>query len=222
MKYLGQTFWIVFWQEVLISWQNLGKILSNFLFFLISVAIFFIIAQNQQNQQSTAFYSILIICFSLLSCLIFSSSEFLKKDFDDGTIEQILGSIENFETFILAKMLANWLTNAFPILVSIFPIALLAGFDLDFAQNFLLLILIATIAINFITTFCGSFVVLTNSASMVALIAFPLIIPILLIVFGGLNQEEFFASFKMLSGLCVFIGSFSVFAAAKIIKIASE
>jgi heme exporter protein B len=222
MKYLGQTFWIVFWQESLVSWQNFGKILANFLFFLISVAIFFIIAQNQPNQQSRAFYSILIICFSLLSCLIFSSSEFFKKDFDDGTIEQILGSIDNFETFILAKMLANWLTNALPILISILPIALLAGFDLDFAQNFLLLILFATISINFITTFCGSFAVLTNSASMVAVIAFPLIIPILLIVFGGLGEKDFLASFKILSGLCVFIGSVSVFGAAKIIKIAAE
>ena len=158
----------------------------------------------------------------MLSCLIFSSGESFKKDFDDGTIEQILGSIENFETFILAKMLANCLTNTFPILISILPIFLLAGFQFDFAQNFLLLIFLATISINFITTFCGSFAVLTNSASMVAVIAFPLIIPILLIVFGGLGEKEFFASFKILSALCVFIGIFSVFGAAKIIKIAAE
>lgn len=222
MKDYWQIFWIVFWQEALTSSRNFGKVLANFLFFLISVAIFFIISSSQQNQQSVSFYSILIICFSLLSCLLFSSSEFLKKDFDDGTIEQILGSTENFEIFILAKMLANWLINTLPILISILPITLLAGFDIGFAQNFLLLILPATIAINFITTFCGSLSVLTNSASMIAIIALPLIIPILLIVFGGLDESEFPTSFKILSGLCVFIASFSVFAAAKIVKIAAE
>ena len=216
-----QVFWIIFHHELQISFRHLGKIFANFLFFLISVAIFFLISQNQDNQASTAFYSITIIWFSLLSCLIFSAAEFLKKDFDDGTIEQVLTSIENFEIFVLAKMLANWMICALPILLSVIPLSLAIGFDQSLIINFLILIFLATLAINFICSFCGSLSVLGNSAPMIAVIALPLIIPILLIAYSGLNENSL-TSFKILAGLCIFIGCISVFATAKIIKIAAE
>jgi heme exporter protein B len=216
-----QVFWIIFHHELQISFRHLGKIFANFLFFLISVAIFLLLSQNQDNQGSTAFYSITVIWFSLLSCLIFSAAEFLKKDFDDGTIEQILTSCDNFEIFVLAKMLANWLICALPILISTFPISALIGLDQEMSVNFLILIFLATLSINFICTFCGSLSVLGNSAPMIAVIALPLIIPILLLAYSGLSFDTS-ANFKILAGLCIFIGSISVFATAKIVKIAAE
>lgn len=216
-----QIFWIIFQREILLSFRHLGKILANFLFFLISVSIFFLISQNQENQDSTEFYSITIIWFSLLSCLIFSSAEFLKKDFDDGSIEQISLHCENFEIFILAKMLGNWLICSLPILISIFPLSCAIGINQGLAIDFLILIFLASLAINFICTFCGSLSVLENSAPMIGMIALPLIIPILLVAYSGL-LGEFWMSFRILLGLCIFIGSISVFASAKIVKIAME
>jgi heme exporter protein CcmB len=200
------TFFIIFQQELLVNFRHLGKILANFLFFLIFVSSFFILAQNQQNQ---AFDTSIIIWLSLLSCLIFSASEFLKKDFDGGIIEQILLSCENFEIFILAKMLANWLVCCVPILCAVFFIRP--------ESDFLILIFLASIAINFICCFCGSLSILGNSAPIIAVIALPLIIPILLLSYG-----DFFVSLKILAGLVIFLGATLVFATAKIVKIAGE
>ncbi len=215
------VFFIVFNHELLLFGRNLAKIFANFLFFLISVTIFFVLAQNQENQVSTVFYSITVIWFSLLSCLIFSASEFLKKDFDDGTIEQILHSVENFEIFLLAKMLANWLVVCLPILVAVFPLSFISGLNQSEATNFLTLIFLASLAINFICTFCGSLSVLGNSAPMIATIALPLIIPIVLVAHSGIVQGAE-ASLKILLGLDFFIAAVSVFATTKIIKIAAE
>jgi len=216
-----QIFFIVFYHELLLFSRHLGKILANFLFFIISVAIFSLISQNQDYQVSKACYSITIIWFSLLSCLIFSAAEFLKKDFDDGTIEQILNSVENFETFILAKMLANWLICSLPILLCIFPICAAIGIDSAMIKKLLIMIFLASLAINFICNFCGSLSILGNSAPMIAVIALPLIIPILLISYAGLTSD-LSANLNIILGLCVFIGSISVFATAKIVKIAAE
>lgn len=216
-----QVFWIIFCHEILISSRHLAKIFANFLFFLISVTVFFLISQNQAVQGSTAFYSITIIWFSLLSCLIFSCDDFLKKDFDDGTIEQVVSSIDNFEIFIFAKMLENWLICALPILISILPLSLIIGLNQELMTDFMIAIFLATLAINFICTFCGSLSILGNSAPMIGVIAMPLIIPILLIAVGSLNIETHDA-FKILSGLVIFIGAISVFATAKIVKIAAE
>jgi heme exporter protein CcmB len=214
-------FFTIFYHELLLSLRSFGRIFSNFLFFLISVATFLLISQSQQNEGSAAFYSITIIWFSLLSCVLFSTSEFLKKDFDDGTIEQMLTSCDNFEVFILAKMLANWLVCVFPILFSLFPISALIGLSFEASVDFLILIFLATLIINFICTFCGSLSILGNSAPMIGVIALPLIIPILLLAYSGLSFNAS-TSFKILSGLVIFIGNISVFATAKIVKIAAE
>lgn len=214
-------FFIILSHELQISFRHFGKILANFLFFLISVAVFFLLAQNQQLQGSTTFYAITIIWFSLLSCLIFSATDFLKKDFDDGTVEQVFLSCENFEIFTAAKMLANWLISCLPILISAPLILFGIGLEKNFVMNFLVLFVLASLTINFICSFCGSLSVLGNSAPVIAIIALPLIIPTLLVAYSGLDGE-FLTSFKILSGFCVFVGCISIFSAAKIVKIAAE
>lgn len=216
-----QVFFIIFCHELLISSRNLGRIFANFLFFLISVAIFLLLAQGQETQGSTTFYSITIIWFSLLSVLIFSATDFLKKDFEDGSIEQILNSCDNFEVFICAKMLANWLVNSLPIIITILPIGYLINLDSSQSYNLFLLAFLASLVINFICSFCGSLSILGNSAPMIAVIALPLIVPVILLACGGFSAD-FAASAKILFGMCFFIGAISVFAAAKIVKIAAD
>jgi heme exporter protein B len=220
-----QIFFTILRQELLLSSQNLGKILANFLFFLISVSLFFLLAQNQENKDFTGFYSITIILFSLLSCLIFSGAEFLKKDFEDGTIEQILISCPNFEIFTLAKILANWLIFALPILILLPLISLMAKMDFVLVKNFLILTSLASLSINFISAFCGSLSIFENSSALIGTIALPLTLPILLVTFSGAvvaDYENFVTSCKILGGFAIFIGSISTLATAKIVKIAAE
>lgn len=216
-----QIFFIIFKHEILLSFRHSEKILANFLFFLISVAVFFLLSQNQDLQGSGYFYPVTIIWFSLLSCLIFGAAEFLKKDFDDGSIEQIMLSCEHFEIFTFAKMLSNWLVNCLPILVCAPLILLAGGFEKVFTLNFFLLFLPASLAINFICSFCGSLSVLGNSAPIIAVISLPLVIPVLLIAYGAL-AGDFATGMKILCGLTILFGAISTLATAKIVKIASE
>lgn len=216
-----KLFQIILYQELLLSWHNLAKIFANLLFFLISVAVFFLISQQQQYKDSLIFLSISIIWFSLLSCLIFSTSEFLKRDFHDGTIEQILTSVENFEIAILAKMIANWIITALPILVASTIIAIIMELNISLIYNFVIMVFLASLAINFICSFCGSLSILENSAPTIGIIAMPLIIPIILIAHGGLIYEDM-SSWKIILGLVVFSGAILTFATAKIVTIAVE
>ena len=195
------VFWIIFGQELRLNFRHLEKILANFLFFIIFLTVFLLISQN---SGETTF-----IWFALLSCLIFSNSEFLKKDFEDGSLEQIMLAYENFETAIFAKMLVSWISSCLMIL----PIIFLLKPDVEFLK----IIFLASLAINFLCCFCGSLSILANSAPLVAVIILPLIIPILLVAQGDAE-----VGVKLLSGLVVFVGIIAVFATAKIVKIASE
>jgi heme exporter protein B len=101
------------------------------------------IAANQENQASSA-YSITIIWFALLSSLIFSFAEFLKKDFEDGTVEQLLISCPNFEIVVLAKILAGWLVYCLPIVISAAIFLQLSEIAAQFSCGFLLSLTLAS------------------------------------------------------------------------------
>ncbi len=201
-----QVFLIIFQQELRLNFRHLERILANLLFFVIFLCTFLLLAQGQQNQAGI---NVIFIWFALLSVLIFSNSEFLKKDFEDGSLEQILLACENLETAIFAKMLANWMVCC----AAILPIIFLLKPDFEF----LLIVFLASLAINFLCCFCGSLSILSNSAPIIAVIILPLIIPLLLV-----TQGEFDVSFKLLCALVILLGAISVFATARIVKIAAE
>lgn len=220
-------FLIILKQEFTLAGRNLAKIFQNFLFFFISFSVFFLISQNQQNQLLSPYLAIDAILFCLIFSLIFSNSNFLSEDFSDGTLEQIIISQPNLEIFVLAKMLGNWLIFSLPILISIPLIGIGIGLNQNFITDFFILTTIASLTINFICAFCGSLSMAQNKAPMIAVLALPLVIPVLLIACGnfsiaGISEEDFGSALKILSGICVFVGSICVLGAAKIIKIVSE
>jgi len=197
------VFLVFLTHELRLNLRQKERVIANFLFFLIFLATFFLLSSN---QQISAYIPIL---FSLLSCLIFSSAEFLKADFIDGTSEQIISSGTDFEIFIAAKFIANWLVCAVPILI--------ASSFIKPEIDFLILVSLVSFLINCICCFCGSLSILGNAAPLIAVIALPLIIPTLLISLG-----EFAPSSQLLIGLCLFLIPLLIFATAKIVKIAHE
>ncbi len=193
--------------------------MANILFFIILVTIFFLTLENQENQGR---FAIAIIWFALISSLIFSTANFLKTDFSDGTIEQMAIIFDNFEIFILAKILANWLIYSLPILLLTPLILMLQGFEHDLIIKISIMIFLASLTINFISCFCGSLSIAENAAPLIAAIALPLIIPVFLISYAGLFSADFYGSLKILVGFVFLFGAIASFATAKIVKIVLE
>lgn len=219
-------FFILLKQEIL-SFKRISRnFAQNILFFIISCAIFFLISQNPSIQALFGIFTVIIFC--LVFTLIFANANFLSEDFHDGTIEQMIISCHNFEIFIAAKIVANWLFYALPIIIFIYLSLILSPQSIQeksqiAPENLVILLVLASFAINAICAF-GSCCGLVNKGSMIsAILILPLIIPILLIFSAGIFDPEFFAkSVSILFYLFVFFAIISVFAASKIIKILSE
>ena len=214
-----QIFWIILRQEFTLAGKNLGKVLQNFLFFFISLSVFFLISQNNISQGNSSESLINATLFCLIFSLIFSNSDFLHED--------VIISQPNLEVYIFARMLGNWLIFSFPILLSLPLVSVIIGLNQNVAQDFTILTILASLTINFICAFCGSLGVAQNKSPMIAILAMPLVIPILLIACGNFSGGEssaeiFSSSLKILSGICIFVGSICVLATAKIMKIISE
>src|SRR5690606_21973920 len=97
-------------------------------------------------------------------------SDFLKEDYEDGVLEQMLIKFSNFEIFILAKIISNWLIFCLPILMMIFIFSLLFGIETHFVKKLFLLLSIASLAIIFITSFSGCLNLLSGKTSLIAII----------------------------------------------------
>jgi heme exporter protein CcmB len=209
------TFLTIFTQEFRNFKRNFNNFAQNIVFFIISCAIFLLIAKNNQNLSE-------IIIFCLVFALIFINSDFLSEDFKDGTIEQMLIFCENFESFIAAKVIINWIFYALPILISSYFLLFLFNFDQILTKKMLILLFFASFSINSICAFSSSLNLLSKKSMLIAIFALPLIIPILLITILGIFEADFYLkSLKILAFCALLFNIIAVFAVSKVIKILS-
>ena len=215
-----EVFKIIFFYELKILFKFRGRIFANILYFFIFLAIFQILTQNfYQNLHSQIFIIGTII--ALLTSIIAVNNDFLEKDFRDGSLEQIIIDCQNLEIFVIAKCLANWLSSSFLIALLASIILKISNFEiLNFWQFFLVLIL-NSLSLNFLLALCGSLSMLGGFASMIAVIAIPLALPILIITSATIS-ENYELNIKILLALTILIITISSFACAKIIKIANN
>jgi heme exporter protein CcmB len=217
---LMEVFKIILFHELKMLFRSKGSMLSNFLYFFIFLAIFQILTQNFDKNLSSQLFVIGTI-IALLTSIISINNNFLEKDFRDGTLEQIIINCQNLEIFVIAKCLANWLSSSF--LTILFASIILKISDLkilNFWQFFVVLIL-NSLALNFLLALCGSLSMIAGVASMISVIAIPLALPILIITSITIN-ENYELNIKILLALTIFIIAISSFACAKIIKIANN
>jgi heme exporter protein CcmB len=215
-----EVFKIIFFYELKMLFKFRGRIFANILYFFIFLAIFQILTQNFDQNLHSQFFIIGTI-IALLTSIIAVNNDFLEKDFRDGSLEQIIIDCQNLEIFVIAKCLANWLSSSFLIALLASIILKISNFEiLNFWQFFLVLIL-NSLSLNFLLALCGSLSMLGGFASMIAVIAIPLALPILIITSATIS-ENYELNIKILLALTILIIAISSFACAKIIKIANN
>lgn len=198
------VFLVVIYNHILQLARNKDQVISNLLFFFIFISIYLILSTNFPAKEE---YLIIFIWLSLLSSLIFV--DFLKDDFRDGTIEQIITNLPSLEIYIFSKVIGNWLIYCLPKLIT------LALFNLIRVDD-LLLISLATLSISFICSFAASFATSGNS-SLVAIIALPLTIPIIMLTSGSFSTQ-----LPIAIALVVFLTPILTFASATIVRIVCD
>lgn len=183
------------------NFRNISLAVNSCLFFI----IFFFTAQLIQSGNINKIDNNIIFWIILISVILSSSHQYLKSDYENGVIEQIILACYNFELYIFAKIIANWILFCLPLII----IYHLINNDFKFSIS----AIIASFSINIICCFSAIFSLSNNSSSLIAIIALPLIIPILLIA------QNYSLSFSIMLPLAVFLFTILSFSATKLIKI---
>ncbi len=222
-------FLTIFNHQLKIFYCHPKNFLSNILFFICFVIIFLIVLnplyssiQSPIHENNNSNIQLVVASFlSIVCCLISSTQDFLREDFSDGTLEQMVINCENIESFIIAKMLANWFNNCFVAVTFSALIGIILNCESNFLWHFFIIFLLTSILINNICSLCGSIAILGGSTALIAFTALPLILPTIL--FGCLGvYENFILNFKILLALNIFLNPLLFIASGKIVKIALD
>lgn len=190
----SKVFWLTFIRQIRQYISSFNELLHYSLYFVFSLVIFQIAIGD--TQQSTNIY-IGIILSSLIFSLLLGLQTFFKEDHNNGTLAQLLLTSVMFETIIIAKALAFIALNSLIFLVAL-PIA---GLLFSLAQETIFSILISGMltifGTTFVSVFCSSVALGSQSRSLYAIITLPLLIPIL--IFSTLGVSENFYLWFLLS-----------------------
>jgi heme exporter protein CcmB len=209
-------FFTIIAYEINNLWFKSQQFMVNLLFFIVFLVIFQFLHQATNINQQNLFLLATILA-SLLVILGFFQN-FCHTDISDGTIEQMLLLFGNFEKFILAKILASWLGVVFPMIIGTFCLAILQNFNLLNIAKILAIIAISTLTISFIAAMSGVLANNFRSLGYMAIIALPLILPILLLSYLAFN-DNFWQNYQVLLAISCFILTTTTFATTKIVKL---
>jgi len=207
-------------RDLKLAFNNVSQFFNPIIFFFITITIFAILANHFEfaNQLN---YQILVIWFCLIFAIILGISNFLKEDFSDGSLEQLVIQPHLFSLIILARVISNWLIYCLPLIIFIPLAAIILRIEFNLLQNLISLTIIVSLLINFIACFCASLTISSNkNESLLTILILPLIVPIIIFAnsaFIDLDHNNFVNSlffliliFTFLSPILILLSSLAV------------
>lgn len=124
---------------------------------------------------------------ALLSTLLATDSLF-RQDYEDGTLEVLLASPQSTFVFVIAKVLAHWLIASLPLLLFAPFMAVMLHLKSEAILVLMGTLALGTPILSLISAIGASLTVgLRRGSMLVALIALPLYVPVLIFAVGAVE-----------------------------------
>lgn len=169
-----------------------------------------------------------VLWITILITFVMSAERLFQDDFELGILEQWILSGVSLHTLSSAKIWTNWLIN-FISLIFLCPIfSLLYNFEFAKTSYIILLLLVSTPGLMFLTGLVAAFGVgLQQKSIVMSLILMPLTLPIIILGSGIFNQAMSGLFIKgqlaILIAISLFASGFIPYAIATVLRInASE
>jgi len=169
-------------QDLIIAYRRKTDWVNAWLFFILVVSLF-PLAVTPDIQLLHAIAPGLIWVAALLAMLL-SLGNFLRPDFDDGSLSLLLLSPHSLSWLLLAKMIAFWLASALPLIIITPILAVMLHLSLTETVNLIYTLLLGTPVLCLIGAIAMALTVgLRSQSVLLALLILPLCVPVL--VFGS-------------------------------------
>lgn len=184
------AFLAVLRRDLLLAWRGRADLLIALAFFVIVGCLFPFGVGAEPNQLRAIGPGVLWVA-ALLSCLL-SLHRLFGQDHQDGTLEQMLLSPDPAVLWILAKVLAHWLTTAVPLLLVAPVMALMFDLGGGAIQVLVGSLAIGTPTLSLIGAVGAALTLgLRGGGALLALLVLPLFVPVL--IFGAGSVDAYLA-----------------------------
>jgi len=219
------TFFAVLRRDLLLAWRGRADVLVTLAFFVIVVCLFPFGVGAEPNQLRAIAPGVLWVA-ALLACLL-SLHRLFAQDYVDGTLEQLLLSREPAALWVMAKVLAFWVSTGLPVVAVAPGMALLLDLEQGGLPVLVLSLALGTPILALLGAVGAALTLgLRGGGVLVSLLVLPLYIPVLIFGAGavdatvtGLGGE---GHLSLLAAITFASVGFAPWASAAALKIALE
>lgn len=163
--------------------------LNPVLFFLIVLSLFPLGVGPEPNLLRIIAPGVIWIA-ALLSVLL-AAERLFKDDYRNGVVEQLVASRQPLLAFVLAKLLANWLSTGLPLVLLSPLVALLLNVDTPSFIAMLLTLLLGTPLLSVLSVLGAALTVSADKGGiLLALLILPLYIPLLIFASSAMEAAS--------------------------------
>ena len=175
-------------RDLLLAFRRRSDVLTTLFFFVIVVTLFPLGVGPEPALLRTMAPGVLWVAALLASML--ALGRLFALDYSDGTLEQLLLSVEPLTVIVIGKVVAHWLVSGLP-LVLLAPL-LAVQFDLPSESVAVLFfsLLIGTPVLSLIGAIGAALTIgVRGGGVLVSLLVLPLYIPVLIFGAGAVGAE---------------------------------
>lgn len=185
---LGRVFWRVYQRDVTLAMRSAGQWLNTVFFFVIVVSLFPLGIGPGPN--TLAIIAPGIVWVSALLSMMLSLDTLFARDFQDGTLEQLVISGQPLSLVAIAKVLAHWSTSGLPLVLLSPLLGLVMQMPAEAYGVLLLSLLIGTLSLSFIGGIGAALIVSLNQGGvLLSLLVLPLTVPVLIFGSGAVASK---------------------------------
>ena len=186
MTFINSLFVKQFRRELLLQSRQMRYLVNSCLFFLMLLFIFPLTLRPEVLLLRTIAPG--LIWMAILLSMLLSAERLFQQDYEQGVIEQWLVSGQSLPLIVTAKIVAHWLFNFIPLLILSPVFAILFSLTVWETCILVLSLLCGSPALFFLCALASAFSVGMNQrGALMALILFPLTLPLLIFGAGTLN-----------------------------------
>ncbi|WP_428095827.1 heme exporter protein CcmB [Candidatus Thioglobus sp.] len=177
-------------RDLHVALRNPSSVLNPLLFFIISVSLFPLAISPEASTLSQIAAGVIWVA-SMLAVLL-SLNALFHHDYENGVLEQMVGSHHSLPLLILAKITAHWLLTGIPIILLSPLLGVFLFLDGEGIRVLMITLLLATPSLSLIGSIGASLIVgVKNSGMLLSLLILPLYIPILIFASSAVSQAQF-------------------------------
>jgi heme exporter protein B len=221
----GRAFVAQMRRDLTIAFKSRGELMNPLMFYVIGISMF-PLGVGPGPQRLAEIAPGVLWVLALLSTLL-SLDTLFRRDFDDGTLEQLVLNVDPLFVGVLAKVFAHWLVTGLP-LTLLSPIAALMLFlPASAVPTLMLTLLLGTPILSLLGAVGAALTVgLKRGGLLLTLIILPLYVPVLILgagaVMATINGVDPTAQIAWLGAILALMLTLTPFAAALALRVGLE